>query len=214
MYPGVRTTSQFQDILDDDGLDAVVIALAAGMHFEFAEKVLQAGKHAFVEKPLATSSAHAETLVALAGEKGLTLMVGHTFEFNPVVRRVKEYIDEGLLGDIYYIYAQRLNLGRVREDINAMWNLAPHDISIIRYWLGQEPEAVQANGVTCLQKGLEDVVFLNLAFPRGISAHIHTSWLDPNKVRKMTVVGSRKMIVYDDAASDVCQYSDLRQGDR
>jgi predicted dehydrogenase len=201
-YPGVRTTEVFEDILKDPGIDAVVIALAAEMHFEFAEKALQAGKHTFVEKPLATTSRDAETLVGLAQDKGLVLMVGHTFEYNAAVRQVKKYIDEGLLGDIYYIYAQRLNLGRVRDDINAMWNLAPHDISIILYWLSQQPEAVQARGVSCLQEGLEDVVFLNMEFPWGVCAHIHTSWLDPNKVRKMTVVGSKKMVVYDDVSAD------------
>jgi predicted dehydrogenase len=172
------------------------------MHFDFARKALEAGKHVFVEKPLATTLEDAAALVDLARKNNLILMVGHTFEYNAAVQEVKKYIDRGDLGDVYYLYAQRLNLGKVRDDINAMWNLAPHDISIVLYWLGQEPVSLQARGITCLQEGLEDVVFLILNFPGGVSAHIHTSWLDPNKVRKMTVVGSKKMIVYDDTSAE------------
>jgi len=201
-YPAVKTTENFQDLLDDPAVDAIVVALPAGMHFAFTKQALEAGKHTFVEKPLATTLKDATALVDLARKNNLTLMVGHTFEYNAAVQEVKKYIDRGDLGKMYYLYAQRLNLGRVRDDINAMWNLAPHDISIILYWLGQEPVSLQAWGITCLQKGLEDVVFLVMNFPDGVSAHIHTSWLDPNKVRKMTVVGSRKMIVYDDTSSE------------
>ena len=129
-------------------------------------------------------------------------MVGHTFEYNPAVQKVKEYIKGGDLGEVYYIYSQRLNLGQVRRDVNVFWNLAPHDISIVLCWLEEEPESVSAKGVTVLQKGIEDVVFLHMKFPGGRSAHIHTSWLDPNKVRRMTVVGSKKMVVYDDTLAD------------
>ena len=201
-YPTVRATQRFEDLLEDPDLDALVIALAAADHYPFAKRSLEAGKHTFVEKPLATTSAQAEELTRLAEERSLVLMVGHTFLYNSAVRKVKEYIQDGLLGEIYYIYAQRLNLGRVRQDINAMWNLAPHDISIILYWLEQDPRWVSARGISVLQPKIEDVVFLDVGFDGDVLAHIHTSWLDPSKTRKITIVGSKKMIVYDDASGD------------
>jgi predicted dehydrogenase len=148
------------------------------------------------------SSREAQELVDLAAARRLVLLVGHTFLYNDAVRRVKQYIDSGELGEIYYITSQRLNLGRVRQDVNALWNLAPHDISILLYWLGADPESVSAKGLSFLQTGIEDVVFADLRFPSGIAAHIHVSWLDPKKTRQMVVVGSKKMIVYDDASSD------------
>jgi predicted dehydrogenase len=178
------------------------VATPASNHFETGMEALKAGKHIFVEKPLALRSSECRDLIDLAGSNGRILMVGHTFEYNPAVRKVKDYLNAGALGEIYYIYSQRLNLGQVRRDVNVFWNLAPHDISIALYWLEEEPEAVSAKGVSVLQKGIEDVVFLHMKFPSGRSVHIHTSWLDPNKIRKMTVVGSKKMVVYDDTLAD------------
>ena len=201
-HPTVETSASFAAGLDDPGVEAVVVALPASLHWEYARRSLEAGKHVFVEKPLATCSRQARELVELGRAAGKVLMVGHTFLYNSAVRRVKSYIDSGELGEIYYIMAQRLNLGRVRQDVNAWWNLAPHDISIILYWLGEEPEEVDATGLTFLQAGMEDVVFANLRFPSGKAAHIHVSWLYPKKTRKMVVVGSKKMLVYDDVSTE------------
>ncbi len=202
IFPAIPTTKNFQDVLNDSEIDAVVIALPVEDHFRFTKEVLLARKHALVEKPLALTVAECEELIDISEKNELILMVGHTFEYNAAVNRVREFIKNGDLGDIYYIYSQRLNLGRVRQDINAMWNLAPHDVSIILHWLEEEPVGVSAKGYTYLQEELEDVVYMNLDFQSGTSAHIHVSWLDPNKVRKMTIVGSKKMVVYDDVSSD------------
>ena len=202
LYPKVATTIRFQDLLDNDEIQGIALATPANSHFEMAARVLQAGKGVFVEKPLASSVAECEELVDLARQQERVLMVGHTFEYNAAVERVEEYIRNQELGEIYYIYSQRLNLGVVRRDVNAMWNLAPHDVSIALRWLGEMPVAVNARGYTYLQEGVEDVVYLNLEFASGVAVHIHVSWLDPGKVRRMTVVGSRKMVVYDDASTE------------
>ena len=181
----------------------MVIATPAGTHFDLARQALEAGKHVFVEKPLATRVAEVDELARLAGQRGLVVMVGHTFIYNSAVRYVKTLIDSGELGEIRYIYSQRLNLGRIRSDIDALWNFAPHDISIIQYWLNDpEPLSVSRQGMAYMQDGIDDVVFLSLVYPGKIMANIHVSWLDPQKVRKMIVVGSRKMVVYDDIADD------------
>ncbi len=201
-YPAARQTADFESVLADPAIDAVVLATPVHTHFRLAHAALQAGKHTFVEKPLARTSDEARELVALADARGLTLMVGHVFLYNAAVRKVKEYIDSGELGEIYYIYAQRLNLGIVRQDVNALWNFAPHDISIINYWLDGSPVRVDAHGYAYLQPGIEDVAFMNLEYSGGQAAGVHVSWLDPNKVRRMTVVGSRKMVVYDDVSPD------------
>jgi predicted dehydrogenase len=201
-FSAERSTTQIEDVLADSAVDGVIVALPASMHFEAASQSLRAGKHTFVEKPLAMSVAEAAELVDLARQVNRVLMVGHTFEFNAAVVETKRLIDSGELGQIHYIYSQRLNLGRVRSDVNAMWNLAPHDVSILMYWLGAIPESVSAYGHSHLQDRIEDVVFMHLAFPQGIHAHIHVSWLDPGKVRKATVVGSRKMVIYDDTSAD------------
>jgi predicted dehydrogenase len=201
-YPNTKAIDNIDVILNDNEVDAVIVATPAATHFSIAKSVLEAGKHVFVEKPLSMSVKEAEILVQISKEKQLTLCVGHTFLYNAAVRKIKEYIDSGEVGEIYYIFAQRLNLGQVRQDVNAMWNLAPHDISIVLYWLGEEPEKVSARGLTFLQNGIEDVVFLNLDFPSGRAVHIHNSWLDPNKVRKMVIIGSKKMITYDDVSAD------------
>jgi len=201
-YPYIATTKDYKDILNDSEIDGVIIALPAFLHYRIAKEVLQSKKHVFVEKPLSLTKEECIDLINEGKKQEKVLMVGHTFEYNPAVRKVKEYIDRGEIGEIYYIYSQRLNLGQVRNDINAMWNLAPHDISIILFWLNQEPIEVQAFGAVYLQTGIEDTVFMNLKFKDGKLVHIHVSWLDPHKIRKMTIVGSKKMVVYDDVSSD------------
>ena len=197
-YPTVRTTEDAGDVLNADGIDAVVIATPIRTHFDLARRALEAGKHCLVEKPLAERAADARTLVELAEANGRVLMVGHTFLYNNAVRDVRRRIVAGDLGQVYYLYAQRLNLGKVQPDVNAMWNLAPHDASIFCYLLDDRPTRVSARGVCSIQEGVEDVVFMTLAFPGGVLAHAHVSWLDPNKVRRVTVVGSEKMVTYDD----------------
>lgn len=207
-FPTVRVTREYRDILLDKEISAVIVATAAQTHYQIVKEILEYGKHCFVEKPLAMTSDEGKELCALADQKGLVLMVGHTFLYNAAVRQLKELIEGGTVGETYYVYAQRLNLGIVRKDINALWNLAPHDISILMYILGQEALAVSAQGIAYLQEGIEDVAFLHLRFPGNITAHLHVSWLDPGKVRRMTVVGSKKMIIYDDVAEAKIQIYD------
>ena len=191
------------DALFDPEVKAVIVATPAGSHFDLAKKALLAGKHVFVEKPLATTVEEVEELGKLAEERGLIVMAGHTFIYNAAVRYVKKLLDAGDLGEIRYIYSQRLNLGRIRSDIDALWNFAPHDISIIQYWLGDpDPLSVQRVGMDFIQKGVDDVVFLSIVYPQKVIANIHVSWLDPQKVRKMIVVGSKKMVVYDDISDN------------
>lgn len=190
------------DVLSDNEIAAVVIALPVADHFEFALQALEAGKHVLVEKPLAETVAQCDALEAVAKHNGCVLMVGHTFEYNDAVLAVRDYLRKGLLGELYYIAMRRLNLGIVRSDGNAMWSLAPHDISILCTWVEREPVSVNASGVAHLQRGIEDVVFLTVHFEGGIVGHIQSSWLDPNKVREATVVGSKKMLVYDDVSPD------------
>ena len=202
LYPKCRTTTNYETVLSDSQIDAVVIATPVCTHFDLAKQTLQAGKHVMVEKPMAQTTDQCRELIAIAEKNQLTLMVGHVFIYNPAVRMVKDIIRSGQLGQVYYIYSQRLNLGRVRQDVNAMWNFAPHDLSILCYWLGEEPARVSARGYSYILPGIEDVVFLTLDFPGNIGSNIHISWLDPRKVRRITVVGSEKMVVYDDVNSD------------
>jgi predicted dehydrogenase len=203
-----EATEDYRQILDASEIDGVVIATPAATHYQIAKEALQAGKHTLVEKPLAMTSAQCKELIELADQQGVVLMVGHTFLYNEAVRWLKNYLDSGQMGDILYIYSQRLNLGKVRQDVSALWNFAPHDISIILYLLGTHPNQVNAKGLTYLQEGIPDIVFMTLDFENGTSAHIHISWLDPNKVRKMTVVGSDKMVVYDDVSAHKIQIFD------
>jgi predicted dehydrogenase len=190
-------------VLNDPEVDAIIIATPAGSHFALASNALCAGKHVFVEKPLATKVSEVDELAKHAHAKRLVVMAGHTFVYNSAVRYVKQLLNAGELGEIRYIYSQRLNLGRIRADIDALWNFAPHDISIIQYWLGNpEPISVSRQGMAYMQDGIEDVVFLSLEYPGKIIANIHVSWLDPQKVRKMIIVGSRKMVIYDDVAEN------------
>ena len=176
----------------------MVLATPVRTHHELAAVALRAGKHVFAEKPLTQTSRQCEELIELAGERRLVLMSGHVVLYNPAVRQVKAYIDSGALGEIIHIHSERLNLGIVRQDVNALWNAAPHDISIIHYWLGTTASVARAHGYSYLQPGIEDVAFATLDYPSGISAHMHVSWIDPIKSRRMTVVGTKKMVVYDD----------------
>ena len=199
---GCGTTSDLNEVLTDDSLDAVVIATPARTHFGLARAALLAGKHVLVEKPLTMDLEEGRELVALAERRGLALMVGHVFEFNPAVRYIKGAIDSGELGDLFYLYSKRVNLGRVQSDVNALWSIAPHDISIALHLLERMPTAVRCQGISCLNGQVEDVIFLTLHFDGNVLCHVHASWLDPSKTREMTVVGSRKMIVYDDVSAE------------
>ena len=198
LHPEIATTNRFEDLLADTQLDAVVIATPVRFHFEMAKAALNAGKHVLVEKPIARTQAEAEELVALAEKQGLVLMVGHTFLFSPAVRRMKEIIDHGDIGKLQYISARRLNLGLFQKDINVAWDLAPHDISIILHLLDEFPVSVSCQGSSHVTRGIEDVTMMYLTFAKNRCAFIQNSWLDPKKVRQMTVVGSQRMIVYDD----------------
>jgi predicted dehydrogenase len=200
MVPGARMTDRLEDLLEDDALDAIVLATPVPSHAELAARVLDAGKHCFVEKPLAQSVTDAEQAVASAERTGKTLMVGHLLEYHPGVQKLKELADSGELGDIHYIYGNRLNLGKLRADENALWSLGAHDISVLLHLVGEEPFEVSARGESYLQPGIEDVVFCFLRFPSGISAHLHLSWLDPHKERRFTIVGSKRMATFDDMA--------------
>jgi predicted dehydrogenase len=202
-FPKSQVVSDLDTALNDAEIDAVIISTPASSHYELAKQVLESGKHAFVEKPLATSTEQADELVALAEKTGKVLMAGHTFLYNAAVRYARQLLLADSLGQLYYIYSQRLNLGQVRSDVNAWWNLAPHDVSILLYLMnGQLPASVSAVGVSYIQPGIEDVVFATLQWANGVIGHIHVSWLDPGKIRKMTLVGSRKMVVYDDVSDD------------
>ncbi|HEX7050671.1 MAG TPA: Gfo/Idh/MocA family oxidoreductase [Longimicrobiales bacterium] len=197
-YPGVRVTDAYDEVLADAEVEAVVLATPAPMHAEMAVAALEAGKHVFVEKPLALSVADAERVARAAEAAGRILMVGHLLEYHPAVEYLKDVIDRGELGDVYYCYSQRVNLGKLRSDENALWSLAPHDISVVLYLMGEEPETVEATGQAFLQPGIEDVVFMTMRFASGRVAHVQVSWLDPHKARRLTVVGSKKMVVFDD----------------
>ena len=200
-YPGIETGDNYDRLLADESLDAVVLAVPAAHHYALAKKALEQGKHVYVEKPMTLSSTDAAHLVELAAERDRILMVGHLLEYHPAVQMLRRLIEAGDLGDLYYLYAQRVNLGIVRRDENALWSLAPHDISVILHLLGQEPDAVSARGECYLQPDIEDVVFANLHFADGKMAQLQLSWLDPHRIRRLTVVGSRKMVVFDDVES-------------
>jgi predicted dehydrogenase len=197
-WPWVNAVGNFDDLIRQESIEAVVISAPAVTHYELAKKALFADKDVFIEKPFTLNVAHAEELADLAETRRKVLMVGHLLEYHPVVRRMKSMIQSGELGEVYYIYTQRVNLGRIRGDENALWSFAPHDISQILYMLDMEPIDVSVRGQSFIQEGIEDVVFLSLYFENRIMAHVHLSWLDPHKVRKTTVVGSNKMVVFDD----------------
>ena len=198
LYYHLKTTMNFNDVINDPEIDAVAIATPVFTHKSFALAAMNAGKHVFVEKPMAASVKDAEEMVETAQKKGVRLMVGHTFEYHPAVLAIKKTIESGELGDVFYINAQRLNLGLFQTDINVLWDLAPHDISIILFLLGKTPEYITAIGAAHVNPKIEDVATLTMVFDDGKIAFIQSSWLDPNKVRQMTITGSKKMLVYND----------------
>jgi predicted dehydrogenase len=200
-YPSVRVTTDHREVLADRGIDAVAIATPIRTHRALCEEALASGKHVLVEKPLAGTVADAEAIVRAAARARRTLMVGHTFVYNPAVTTVRKAIERGDLGEIQYIDSQRVNLGLHQFDFNVLWDLGPHDVSITLYWLDEEPVWVQATGGSFVQPGIEDVVWLTMGFPSGAIAHAHLSWLAPGKIRTMTVIGAKKMAVYDDVTA-------------
>lgn len=200
LYPEVQGTTDYRHLLNGAGLDAVVIATAVNTHYPMARASLLAGKHTMIEKPMACSSAECQELIAIAQKRGLVLMTGHTFLYSPAVRKIKEIVDRGDIGEIRYISSRRLNLGLFQKDINVAWDLAPHDISIVLYIMGEQPLTVNCRGTAHITPAVEDVTTMFLGFQNQKSAIIHSSWLDPRKVREMTIVGSKRMIVYDDVA--------------
>ncbi len=202
-YPHIQTAANYEEILNDDEIDAVVIATPASTHYEIVKQALMAGKDVLVEKPFTTNLKDARELVDIATEKDLILMVGMVFLYNAAVKKIKELIQSGELGNIHYLFFQRRNLGKVRSDVNSWWNLAPHDVSIASYWLEGKPENITARGFDFIQPGIEDVVMATIEFNQKNSAFIHTSWLDPSKVRKAIGVGSKKMVIYDDMSQDM-----------
>lgn len=201
LAPGARFTTQAEEVIGDPSVQAVVIATPPATHFELGKKALEAGKDLFVEKPLVLDAAQGEELVRLAEEKKRVLMVGHIMVYHPATLKLKEYIQKGEFGEVYYLYASRVNLGKVRDIENALWSFAPHDISMVLFFLEKLPVRVTATGQAYLQPGIEDVCFLTMHFEPVQMAHIHVSWLDPHKDRKVTIVGSKKMAVFDDSAS-------------
>jgi predicted dehydrogenase len=199
-FPRARFTADLEDLLSDPGLDAVALATPVPTHAALAERVLRADKHCFVEKPLAQAVADAERAVAAAADTGKVLMVGHLLVYHPGVAKLREIADSGELGDIHYIYSNRLNLGQLRSDENALWSLGAHDVSVVLHLVDEEPYELDARGESYMRDGIEDVVFCYLRFPSGRAAHLHLSWLDPHKERRFTVVGSKRMATFDDMA--------------
>jgi predicted dehydrogenase len=201
-HPAAATTHFFDDLLEDPEIDAVLIATPISTHFELASRALRAGKHVFVEKPLASSSEDATELVNLAGENERILMCGHTFIYSPAVRAVKGLLSRGELGDLYFISSSRVNLGQHRRDVSVLWDLAPHDFSILLHWLdGEMPETISAMGRDAVVSGIPDVAFIDLTYASDLIAHVELSWLAPSKLRRTALVGSKKMVVYDDVSS-------------
>jgi predicted dehydrogenase len=201
-FPQARTTTRFDDLLEDESVDAVVIATPVSTHADLARGALRAGKHVFVEKPLALSASEAEELVAIAEERGLALMPGHLLLYHPGVRKLREIVESGELGRLLCVYGNRQNLGKIRRDENVLWSLGAHDLSVVLDLVGEEPAEMWARGESFLNPGVEDIVFAYLRFPSGVVAHLHLSWLDPHKMRKITVVGDHKMAVFDDMELD------------
>jgi len=201
-YPGVQVTDSYDALLADPELDAVIIATPVFTHFDLASQALVAGKHVFVEKPLSRTVAEADELVELAEANDLRLMCGHTFLYSPAVRAVKKLLDAGELGDLYFISSSRVNLGLHQRDVSVVWDLGPHDFSILLYWLEEMPESVTGIGRDSIVRGIPDVAFLNLAFGSGVVANVELSWLAPSKLRRTAVVGSEKMVVYEDGSQE------------
>jgi predicted dehydrogenase len=201
-YPAIRITTRFQDLLDDASIDAIAIATPVSTHFDLAGEALAAGKHVFVEKPLAASSREVLELIELADERGLVLMPGHTFVYSPPVNTVRSLVHSRELGEIYFISMSRVNLGLHQSDVSVAWDLGPHDFSILRYWLDETPSHVSALSRSCILPSTPDVAFINLEYPSGMIAHVELAWLAPSKLRRTTIVGSERMITYDDTSNE------------
>lgn len=197
-YPFARTTDDYREVLSDPRVDAVVIATPVATHYRFTKEALAAGKHVLVEKPFTTSVGEAEEVIALAEQRGLVLMVDHTFVYTGAVRKIKEIVDSGEIGDLLYFDSVRINLGLFQSDINVVWDLAPHDLSIMDFIVEREPVAVSAIGSCHVERGIENIAYLILKFADSFIAHFHFNWLSPVKIRRTLIAGSRKMIVYDD----------------
>jgi predicted dehydrogenase len=201
-YPSITGRTRLEEVLEDPEVEAVAIATPVGSHYQLALSALLAGKHVFVEKPLAASSAAAAELIAVANDLGLVLMPGHTFLYSPPVNKVRELIQSGELGEIYFVSSSRVNLGLHQPDVSVAWDLAPHDFSILRYWLDDSPVHVSAMTRSCIMPGVPDVAFVNLQYESGTVAHVELSWLAPSKLRRTAVVGARKMVIYDDTSNE------------
>lgn len=208
-YPAIPRTTRFADVIEDSEVEAVLLATPVSSHYQLALSTLLAGKHAFVEKPLASSSAQVLDLTARAEAAGLVLMPGHTFLYSPSVTKIKRLIDEGEVGEIYFVSSSRVNLGLHQPDASVVWDLGPHDFSILRYWLDALPTEVSALSRSCIVPGVPDVCFVNLNYASGTVAHVELSWLAPSKLRRTAIVGSRKMIVYDDSSNESVRVFDF-----
>ncbi|MFC2088441.1 Gfo/Idh/MocA family protein [Calditrichota bacterium] len=198
IYPGIKTTTNCNEIMNNPEIDLVAVCTPVFSHYEIAKKVLEAGKHVLIEKPMTSTSAQAEELIELAAKKGLQIIIDHTFVYTGAVKKIKEIIQNGELGELYYFDSVRVNLGLFQHDVNVLWDLAPHDISIMHYLLEKKPESVVATGADHTGSGLEDVAYLTVYYPNNLIAHIHTNWLSPVKIRETLITGSKKMIVWDD----------------
>jgi predicted dehydrogenase len=207
-YPGVLTTQNIDDVLEDGVVDGVVLATPVHSHYELARRCLEAGKHTFVEKPLAPSTAQATELIDCASRRELVLMCGHTFLYSPPVRAVKSLIDQGELGDIYFMSSSRVNLGVHQRDVSVVWDLGPHDFSILLYWLGCPPSGIRATGRDSIVPGITDVAFVTMEFGSGLIANVELSWLAPSKLRRTLIVGSKKMVVYEDGSAEAIKIYD------
>jgi predicted dehydrogenase len=207
-YPSVRLTHELDEVLDDPDLDGVLLATPVFTHYELGRRCLEAGKHTFVEKPLAPSTAQAEELITLAGARDLALMCGHTFLYSPPVRAVRDLIASGELGKLYFVSASRVNLGLHQRDVSVIWDLGPHDFSILLYWLGQAPDAIRATGRDSIVPGIADVAFVTMEFGSGLIASVELSWLAPSKLRRTVIVGSKRMVVYEDGSAEAIKVYD------
>ena len=207
-YPSVQLTQDIGEILDDPSVDGVLLATPVFTHYELARRCLEAGKHTFVEKPLASSTSLAEELIALSEERDASLMCGHTFLYSPPVRAVRDLIESGELGQLYFVSASRVNLGLHQRDVSVIWDLGPHDFSILLYWLGRPPEAIRATGRDSIVPGIADVAFVTMEFGSGLIASVELSWLAPSKLRRTVIVGSKQMVVYEDGGAEAIKIYD------
>jgi predicted dehydrogenase len=207
-YPSALTTQNIDDVLDDPLVDGVVLATPVHTHYDLARRAMEAGKHTFVEKPLAPSTAQATELMEFASQQDLVLMCGHTFLYSPPVRAVKSLIDHDELGDIYFMSASRVNLGLHQRDVSVVWDLGPHDFSILLYWLGCPPNTIRATGRDSIVPGIADVAFVTMEFESGVIANVELSWLAPSKLRRTVIVGSKKMVVYEDGSAEAIKIYD------